>query len=223
MSVLIGFFIKGWSTKMPFFYIGYAICCAGVNGSNTHAVKAMAGALAVKDGYGRGEYSGWVQNLRAISTALATVAYGVWCVAHCPTCRNHGAFWPPPGRAYTLACAQVRLVRGQWLLDWQRVVAVRCAWGLAAAALAAGHACLVVRGARIGMNLCYTADANVFAMQYHFAPCACVLTSFFLARSRCCEAARQRRWAGLQTTLNAARRARAVGCRLPRANNRLLQ
>jgi hypothetical protein len=186
MSVLIGFFIKGWSTKMPFFYIGYAICCAGVNGSNTHAVKAMAGALAVKDGYGRGEYSGWVQNLRAISTALATVAYGVWCVAHCPTCRNHGAFWPPPGRAYTLACAQVRLVRGQWLLDWQRVVAVRCAWGLAAAALAAGHACLVVRGARIGMNLCYTADANVFAMQYHFAPCACVLTSFFLARSRCC-------------------------------------
>ena len=85
MSLLIGFAVKGSSTRLPFFYIGYAICCAGVNGSNTHAVKAMAGGLAVKDGYGRGEYSGWVSNMRALSTALATVAYGWWygfCVDH---------------------------------------------------------------------------------------------------------------------------------------------
>ena len=134
------------------------------------------------------------------------------------------ALFGRPRRAYTLACAQVRLVRGQWLLDWQRVVAVRCAWGLAAAALAAGHACLVVRGARIGMNLCYTARRKRVRDAISFCPLRVRADLIFpRARSRCCEAARQRRWAGLQTTLNAARRARAVGCRLPRANNRLLQ
>ena len=111
-----------FAESLPFFYVGYLICCMGVNGSNTHAVKAMAGALAVKDGYGRGEYcelqhkyqllniafywkyrdnvelpltnddfllkngrlfcnsrySGWVQNLRALSTSGATVAYAAW-------------------------------------------------------------------------------------------------------------------------------------------------
>ena len=210
---------------MPFFYIGYAICCAGVNGSNTHAVKAMAGALAVKDGYGRGEYSGWVQNLRAISTALATVAYGVWCVAHCPTCRNHGAFWPPPGRAYVHACMRAGTAGARTM----------------ATGLAACGGCAVCLGACCRSSCCRACLPRRSRCQNRNEPLLhgrrkrvrdaisfCPLRVradliFPRARSRCCEAARQRRWAGLQTTLNAARRARAVGCRLPRANNRLLQ
>ena len=43
--------------RPSFFYVAYLICCAGVNGSSTHAVKALAGALAERDGYGRGEFS----------------------------------------------------------------------------------------------------------------------------------------------------------------------
>jgi len=49
--------VKGASVRPSFFYVAYLICCAGVNGSSTHAVKALAGALAVRDGYGRGEFS----------------------------------------------------------------------------------------------------------------------------------------------------------------------
>jgi hypothetical protein len=78
LAVFTGLCIKGMSIKPPFFYAAYAVCMAGVNGSSTHAVKAMAGAHAMKDGYGRGEYSAWVQNLRSISTAACTVAYGWW-------------------------------------------------------------------------------------------------------------------------------------------------
>ena len=56
-QVFIGFVVKGASVRPSFFYVAYLICCAGVNGSSTHAVKALAGALAVRDGYGRGEFS----------------------------------------------------------------------------------------------------------------------------------------------------------------------
>ena len=56
-QVFIGFAVKGASVRPSFFYVAYLICCAGVNGSSTHAVKALAGALAVRDGYGRGEFS----------------------------------------------------------------------------------------------------------------------------------------------------------------------
>ena len=49
--------MKGASVRPSFFYVAYLICCAGVNGSSTHAVKALAGALAERDGYGRGEFS----------------------------------------------------------------------------------------------------------------------------------------------------------------------
>ena len=50
--------MKGASVWPSFFCdVAYLICCAGVNGSSTHAVKALAGALAERDGYGRGEFS----------------------------------------------------------------------------------------------------------------------------------------------------------------------
>ena len=54
------------------------IISPGVNGSSSHAVKALAGALAEKEGYGRGEFSAWINNLRAIATACCTVLYSRW-------------------------------------------------------------------------------------------------------------------------------------------------
>ena len=70
-------------TNHLFFWLGIPVLAPGVNGASAHAVKAVAGALAVNEGYGKGEYSGWLMNMRAISTAIATVSYGsyyAWCM-----------------------------------------------------------------------------------------------------------------------------------------------
>ena len=45
----------------------------GVNGNNTHAVKALAGTLAAAQGIGKGEFSAWLNNLRAICTSLGAL------------------------------------------------------------------------------------------------------------------------------------------------------
>ena len=62
---------QGW------FWAGIPIISPEVNGSSSHAVKALA-APAEKEGYGRGEFSAWINNLRAIATACCTVLYSRW-------------------------------------------------------------------------------------------------------------------------------------------------
>ena len=93
LSVFIGFANKGASVRPVFFYAAYLVCCMGVNGSNTHAVKALAGALAIRDGYGRGEFSGWMMNMRAISTSACTLLYGAWYGWCADTGRWTGSVW----------------------------------------------------------------------------------------------------------------------------------
>ena len=66
------------SSHQGWFWAGIPIISPGVNGSSSHAVKALAGALAEKEGYGRGEFSAWINNLRAIATACCTVLYSRW-------------------------------------------------------------------------------------------------------------------------------------------------
>jgi len=48
----------------------------GVNGGCLHAVKALAGDLAVREGLGKGEFSAWLGNMRAIFISLAAMIYG---------------------------------------------------------------------------------------------------------------------------------------------------
>lgn len=50
----------------------------GINGNNAVGIKALAGGLAIKHGMGKGEFSGWLSNMRAITTGLAAVGSGLW-------------------------------------------------------------------------------------------------------------------------------------------------
>ena len=74
------------SSHQGWFWAGIPIISPGVNGSSSHAVKALAGALAEKEGYGRGEFSAWINNLRAIATACCTVLYSHWCMCSRSLC-----------------------------------------------------------------------------------------------------------------------------------------
>lgn len=76
-----------WAAIAPFTLLG-------VNGGNTHAIKALAGGLAVKQGIGKGEFSAWLNNLRAIMTALGALVGGVW-YARC----QHGRFGGLPAKS----------------------------------------------------------------------------------------------------------------------------
>ena len=67
--------------RPSFFYVAYLICCAGVNGSSTHAVKALAGALAERDGYGRGEFSYATNYYLSTICAASRSSSGSSCVS----------------------------------------------------------------------------------------------------------------------------------------------
>ena len=67
--------------RPSFFYVAYLICCAGVNGSSTHAVKALAGALAERDGYGRGEFSYATNHYLSAICVASRSSSGSGCVS----------------------------------------------------------------------------------------------------------------------------------------------
>lgn len=48
----------------------------GVNGASATALKAVAQDIAANQGFGKGEFSAWVNNLRAFSGSVAPVLYG---------------------------------------------------------------------------------------------------------------------------------------------------
>ena len=50
----------------------------GVNGNSTHAIKALAGAMAVEAGLGKGEFSAYLNNMRSILMVLAALTMGNW-------------------------------------------------------------------------------------------------------------------------------------------------
>lgn len=48
----------------------------GVNGASATALKAVAQDIATSQGFGKGEFSAWVNNLRALAGSVAPVLYG---------------------------------------------------------------------------------------------------------------------------------------------------
>lgn len=68
----------------------------GVNGSSATALKAVAQELANKQGFGKGEFSGWVNNLRALAGSVSPVVYAQ-CYA---AAEKRGA---NPGHTFALA------------------------------------------------------------------------------------------------------------------------
>jgi len=70
----------------------------GVNGASATALKAVAQDIAGNQGFGKGEFSAWVNNLRALAGSIAPVLYGqVYAAA-----QNRGK---NPGLTFALAGA----------------------------------------------------------------------------------------------------------------------
>jgi len=68
----------------------------GVNGASATALKTVQNQIATSQGFGKGEFSAWVNNLRALAGSAAPVLYGQFYAAAEKYGRN-------PGHVFALA------------------------------------------------------------------------------------------------------------------------
>ncbi|CAE7180804.1 bglX [Symbiodinium pilosum] len=82
MLNLLGFLLRGAREKSWIFLLAVLPMLPGVNGASATALKSISTDLATAEGFGKGEFSAWTNNLRALAGAVATVLYGnyySWC------------------------------------------------------------------------------------------------------------------------------------------------
>lgn len=72
----VGFFIRGSVENPMVFWSAVPVMLPGVNGASASAVKSMATDRAIAAGIGRGELAAWLNNLRALVSAVAPFLYG---------------------------------------------------------------------------------------------------------------------------------------------------
>ena len=78
----LGFMIRGARESSWIFLLAVIPMLPGVNGSSATALKSISTDLAFAEGFGKGEFSAYTNNLRALAGAAATVLYGnyyAWC------------------------------------------------------------------------------------------------------------------------------------------------
>uniref|UniRef100_A0A7S1R9X5 Uncharacterized protein n=1 Tax=Alexandrium catenella TaxID=2925 RepID=A0A7S1R9X5_ALECA len=91
-----GFCLRGVAEAPIVFVLANLLALPGVNGASAAALKALSSDLAASEHFGRGEFSAWVNSLRAVAGSAAPVLYGnyyAWA-------RRRGA---PPGTVFMLA------------------------------------------------------------------------------------------------------------------------
>jgi len=96
---LLNFFafsVRGMVASTPLFLVAMLPMLPGVNGASATALKAVAQDLATAQGFGKGEFSAWVNNLRALAGSAAPVLYGQVYAAASKHGRN-------PGHVFALA------------------------------------------------------------------------------------------------------------------------
>jgi len=79
---LLGFLLRGAKEQSWIFLLAIIPMLPGVNGASATALKSISADLATSEGFGKGEFSAWTNNLRALAGAVATVFYGnyySWC------------------------------------------------------------------------------------------------------------------------------------------------
>jgi len=79
---LLGFLLRGLKESSWVFLLAVIPMLPGVNGASATALKSISTDLATAEGFGKGEFSAWTNNLRALAGAAATVLYGnyyAWC------------------------------------------------------------------------------------------------------------------------------------------------
>mmetsp|Transcript_6599 Transcript_6599/g.14351 ORF Transcript_6599/g.14351 Transcript_6599/m.14351 type:complete len:449 (-) Transcript_6599:59-1405(-) len=92
----LGFFMRGAAEKTWVFLLAVPPMLPGVNGASASALRAPITDRADTEGFGKGEFSAWVNNLRGIAGTLAAVLYGnyyAWA-------RKRGI---PPGSTFAVA------------------------------------------------------------------------------------------------------------------------
>jgi len=73
---LAGFLLRGATSLPSVFLFSVVFMLPGVNGASASALKALSSDLAAAEGFGKGEFSAWVNNLRALAGSAAPVLYG---------------------------------------------------------------------------------------------------------------------------------------------------
>lgn len=82
MLNFLGFMLRGARESSWIFLLAVIPMLPGVNGSSATALKSLSTDLAFSEGFGKGEFSAYINNLRALAGAAATVLYGnyyAWC------------------------------------------------------------------------------------------------------------------------------------------------
>ncbi|CAE7211529.1 unnamed protein product [Symbiodinium microadriaticum] len=70
------FGLRGLAPSSLLFLTMMVSMLPGVNGASATALKAVAQDIATSQGFGKGEFSAWVNNLRALAGSVAPVLYG---------------------------------------------------------------------------------------------------------------------------------------------------
>merc|ERR1711964_877954 len=73
-SLFLGYLTWAFSKDTVLMVVGTFVFAAGVNGNNTHAVRALVSSLADLEGIGKGEFSGWLNNVRTVSVSVFQLA-----------------------------------------------------------------------------------------------------------------------------------------------------
>jgi len=74
-TTALGFLLRGSVESSIVFLAAVLPMLPGVNAGNAIALKAISADVAVDDGFGKGEFSGWSNNLRALMSAFSTVFF----------------------------------------------------------------------------------------------------------------------------------------------------
>lgn len=79
----LGFALRGARESSLIFILAMLPMLPGVNGASSMSLKAVATDMATEEGMGKGEFSAWTNNLRALAGAAAPVIIGnyySWCL-----------------------------------------------------------------------------------------------------------------------------------------------
>mmetsp|Transcript_77836 Transcript_77836/g.238152 ORF Transcript_77836/g.238152 Transcript_77836/m.238152 type:complete len:451 (-) Transcript_77836:56-1408(-) len=96
LTNIIAFSLRGSMERSAVFFGVLPLMLPGVNGASSAALGPIVNAECVASGFGVGESSAWLSNLRAMAGVLATLIYGhfyAWC-------KRRGFY---PGHTYAIA------------------------------------------------------------------------------------------------------------------------
>merc|ERR1712232_1531092 len=74
MTNIIAYIMRAFVEKRAWLFVGTVpIMLPGVNGVSANALKGLATAIATAEGFGKGEFSAYCNNIRAIVSAVAPI------------------------------------------------------------------------------------------------------------------------------------------------------